>query len=220
MAESERKTFPMLPESHWWKLRERFKSSIPGVVTDSYLASVLNIQKNSAQANVLPALKQINLIDDDGKTSEIAKEWRDDHKYPDVCKKIAKSIYPQELFDAFPNPSQDREGLKRWFAHITGTGDVAVGKMVALFLLITEANPQNSTTISKTKSEKSKPVVKATKGTVTKQKSVEQTGKQEIPTKEKPDININLQIHISSDATPDQIDKIFESMSRHIYKER
>jgi len=29
-----------------------------------------------------------------------------------------------------------------------------------------------------------------------------------------------LQIHISADATPDQIDKIFESMAKHIYKKK
>lgn len=33
-----------------------------------------------------------------------------------------------------------------------------------------------------------------------------------------PGININLQIHISADATPDQIDQIFASMSKHIYQ--
>ena len=32
-----------------------------------------------------------------------------------------------------------------------------------------------------------------------------------------PSVHINLEIHISSDATPDQIDKIFESMAKHIY---
>ena len=33
-----------------------------------------------------------------------------------------------------------------------------------------------------------------------------------------PEISINLQIHISSDASTDQIDQIFESMAKHIYK--
>jgi hypothetical protein len=32
-----------------------------------------------------------------------------------------------------------------------------------------------------------------------------------------PGININLQVHISADATPDQIDQIFASMAKHIY---
>lgn len=35
-----------------------------------------------------------------------------------------------------------------------------------------------------------------------------------------PALNINLQIHISSDASPEQIEKIFESMSKYIYKDR
>jgi hypothetical protein len=33
-----------------------------------------------------------------------------------------------------------------------------------------------------------------------------------------PDVNINLQIHISADASPDQIDHIFMSMAKHLYK--
>ena len=33
-----------------------------------------------------------------------------------------------------------------------------------------------------------------------------------------PGLHINIQVHISADATPDQIDKIFESMAKHIYK--
>jgi hypothetical protein len=33
-----------------------------------------------------------------------------------------------------------------------------------------------------------------------------------------PGININLEIHISADTSPDQIDQIFASMAKHIYK--
>ncbi len=40
MAE-QKKSYPMLPIAHWWALRKKFKQSIPGVVTDSYLATVL-----------------------------------------------------------------------------------------------------------------------------------------------------------------------------------
>ncbi len=32
-----------------------------------------------------------------------------------------------------------------------------------------------------------------------------------------PELNINIQIHIPSDAEPDQIDKIFESMAKHLF---
>jgi hypothetical protein len=38
----------MLPVAHWWALRKKFKQSIPGVVTDSYLSTVLNMAVKSA----------------------------------------------------------------------------------------------------------------------------------------------------------------------------
>ena len=34
-----------------------------------------------------------------------------------------------------------------------------------------------------------------------------------------PELNINIQIHISSDAEPNQIDKIFESMAKHLFNQ-
>jgi hypothetical protein len=33
-----------------------------------------------------------------------------------------------------------------------------------------------------------------------------------------PEVNINLQIHISADASADQIEQIFASMAKHLYK--
>lgn len=35
---------------------------------------------------------------------------------------------------------------------------------------------------------------------------------------DKPTVHIDLQIHISPSSTPEQIDKIFESISKHLYK--
>lgn len=82
MAEP-KKSYPMLPIAHWWALRKKFKQSIPGVVTDSYLATVLDMEANSARANVLPFLKTLGIIDNEGKTGERATQWRDDEHYPE-----------------------------------------------------------------------------------------------------------------------------------------
>jgi hypothetical protein len=40
----------------------------------------------------------------------------------------------------------------------------------------------------------------------------------ERPLQSSPSLNINLQIHISADATVEQIEKIFESMAKYLYK--
>jgi hypothetical protein len=68
-----KKTFPMLPVAHWWALRNKFQQSIPGIVTDNYLATVLDMKVDSARGNVLPYLKQLKIVNDEGKTGERAK---------------------------------------------------------------------------------------------------------------------------------------------------
>ena len=82
----------MLPVGSWWTLRKKFKQSIPGVVTDNYLATVLGMSVESVRANVLPFLKPIGIIDDEGRTTEQAKLWRDDGHYPEACNSISNSL--------------------------------------------------------------------------------------------------------------------------------
>jgi len=226
VAKDTPKTFQMLPVAHWWTLRERFKQSMPGIVTDNYLATALNMQPGSAQVNVLPYLKDIGLIDNNGKTQKLAKAWRDDNQYADVCMKMREKLYPAELRDSVPNPSEDRNAVERWFANHTGVGSGAVKRMAAIYVVISEAD------ISK---KPDKPITRESRGIKKKTmaKSVSQSNSARLtPTTPKPlaqtppavfpnptpGLNINLEIHISADATPDQIDKIFESMAKHIYK--
>ena len=222
----DKKSFPMLPVAHWWELRKKFKQSIPGVVTDSYIATVLGMQVGSARGNVLPYLKQIGIIDDEGKTLDRAKLWRDDGRYPDVCKAIVKEVYPAELLDAVPDPKTNRGQAERWFAHSTGTGQVAVRRMAGLYEVLVEADPSKQP--DKDKKEKpqkekqrkaARPVGGATSiGTTPAQPAASGATDNSAKRQLAPEININLQVHISADATPDQIDQIFASMAKHIYQ--
>ena len=144
----ESKSFPRLPITHWWALRKKFKQSIPGVVTDNYLATVLSMKIDSARANVLPFLRQLGIIDDEGRTAERARLWRDDEHYPEVCKAIVTEVYPDELLKAVPDPSKDRDKAMRWFANHTGTGEGAASQMASLYAVLVEAdasgnNPRN-----------------------------------------------------------------------------
>jgi hypothetical protein len=223
MAEH-KKSFPMLYISHWWALRKKFKQSIPGVVTDGYLATVLEMKASSARANVLPFLKTLGIIDGDGKTGERAKLWRDDARYPTVCKEVLKEVYPQELLDSVTNTSQ-RSQAESWFGNQTGAGTAAVSRMAALYTILLEADPSKQA--DQGKGERIK------KGDRPIGRSEKKANKPSPPlpsspasgvvhnaaqTPQIPGININLEIHISADSTPDQIDAIFASMAKHIYK--
>jgi len=230
MEKAEKTTFPMMPVSHWWTLRSKFKQSIPGVVTENYLASVLNMSPVSARTNILPSLRSIGLIDENNKPTEIAKKWRDDEQYTNVCKQIRKDIYPGELIDIIPGPKVDRTSCSRWFANHTGSGNVAVTKMVAFFIVLSEANPEQSVKSSEPKkslnsvaSIKKPPLaVKQVKDSIDLPLIEKENKHPTEPLKKEsgdhPAIHLNLQIHISADSSSDQIDKIFESMSKHIYK--
>ena len=226
MSETSKKSFPMLPVSHWFALRRKFKQSIPGVVTNSYLATVLNMGAESARANVLPFLKALGVIDDEGKPKERAKLWRDDEHYAAVCRAIIKEVYPEELLHAVPDPKANREQAKRWFANHTGTGSAAAGRMTALYTALVEADPSGDGENSKPKPPQhaakegkaksvtqprarvAEPGAHSSRGV-----KAEHGGPMRVP-----EININLQIHISADASPDQIEQIFAAMAKHIYE--
>jgi hypothetical protein len=223
MAQTTKKSFPMLPLAHWWALRQKFKQSIPGVVTDSYLATVLEMAANSARANVLPFLKVLGIIDEDGKPKERAKLWRDDDQYPEVCAAIVKEVYPQELVDAVPEPSKNRDKAKRWFANHTGAGEGACKRMVSLYAVLVEGDPTKSDTAAAEQGTKTSSAPTSPKKARTAPAKVAR----EAPSPPKaaasadnsvPSININLQIHISADASTDQIEEMFAAMAKHIYK--
>lgn len=222
----ELKYFPNIPVMHWNKLRIQFKKSIPGTISSNYLATILDMTEISAKANILPSLKQIGLIDNDGKTNqEYAKRFRDDELYPKFCEEIIQKIYPQGLRDAFPDKEVNRDKIKKWFMNHTNVGDSAAGRIVAFYITLAQADPNpvaltNSVKPREVKSsavKAAKPVQKKETQDVSKIKSL-QVQENSKKYSAGPDLNINIQIHISSDASADQIKNIFENMAKYVYK--
>ena len=211
--------FPMLPVSHWWALRKKFKQSIPGTVTASYVASVLNMKEASARANILPYLQQLGITDEDGNTLDRARQWRDDAQYAKVCDDMRKEVYA-ELNQIEGGPSIDVEVVKRWFANHTGAGQNAVGKMTSLYSVIAKADPEDEKTVRERKASprtgQTKKVKKKTVKIAEKKEHADDSKRQR-DRNDSPGLHINIQVHVSSDATPDQIDQIFASMAKHIY---
>jgi hypothetical protein len=236
MVEGEaRKSYPMLSPSHWWALRKKFRRSIPGVVTDGYLATVLDMAANSARANVLPFLKTLGLIDQDGKPTGRVKLWRDDDSYANVCQAMLKEIYPNELLEAITDPGSDRAKTERWFANKSGVGEGAAKRMAATYAVLIEADASKQSSVERKAAPQKKalqhvatagkevhgPKAGEEKGTGQRAKAMhteKETPHKQPPLSNGPDVNINLQIHISADASSDQIDQIFASMARHLYK--
>lgn len=218
----EKQTFPRLPKSNWWTLRSQFKKTLPSLVTISYLKSLLSLDSEKSAKNLLNPLKQLGLIDEENKPTQRANDWRDDKKYLEVCNDMINDIYPKELIELFPDSEVDVEAVKNWFMHSGQLGEIAARQNAQMFVLLKSGlseqnslpakNNRRSTKKVKTKSENNN--ISQTK---TKIEMEESNPKLAIRRDELPSIHIDLQIHISPDASPEQIDKIFESITRHLY---
>ena len=204
MADSN--SYPMISEKNWWTIREKFKASLPAIATPNYVKTLLTLSSDSG------------LLDEENKPTALANDWRLDNKYKEVCSSIIKNVYPTELLDLFPDSNVDRASARNWFMS-QGVGQGAADKMVALFMLLKSgeikdkniATPKKSgkavskiakpqaPSKSKEDSEPSDPVVKPQ------------------PHGNRPNLHIDLQIHISPESTPEQIEAIFASMAKHLY---
>jgi len=230
MAE-EKKSYPKIPRNNWFLLREKFKHRTPEKVSPSYVATALEMSEASASANIIPPLRAFGLIDDEGRPTDLAYDWRDDDKYSDVCKTIFEAVYPQELRDLFHDPSSiNVKGIESWFARQMRSGAAAAKKSAAAYVLLLEADLSKAKAAREAKSTKpnngaekktvKSPAQKAStsspvKTPVSPPPVVETHGTGGKPTFS-PKLHVDIQIHISPDSSPEQIEKIFESMAKHL----
>lgn len=215
MTDERKETYPNMPATHWWTLRKRFQQSIPASVTPGLLASVLGMQEKSAKANIIPSLTMMGIIDQQGKPTERATRWRDDLEYAEVCREMRGELYPQELLDAVPGPSVDRQVVERWFAGRTRAGQVAARRFALVYELLTTAALPAKREKPPRPPKGKPPVPGKTRGSVPDKPPIrleEPMGISHVA----PSIHIDIQIHISPDAKSDQIDQIFASMAKHL----
>lgn len=231
MAEASKASFPYMPERNWWTLRKRFLQRTPASVDTNYVSTVLNnMAAASARTNVIGPMKAVGLIDDSGKPTELASRWRDDNQYPSVCEEIRKKVYPTGLLDAFPEPNPNPQDVQNWFARHTKLGVEAAKKMARFYVLLSEADPNKE---SKAKapsksaaSPKKRSTPKTTSSTSTTWQEPEPapvevpiSGPSKLLSQNNDaglSLHVDVQIHISSDASLDQIDQIFASMAKHL----
>ncbi|MPN03835.1 hypothetical protein SDC9_151069 [bioreactor metagenome] len=162
------------------------------------------------------------MIDDDGKPTPLATDWRSDDKYASACLTMLKTIYPPQLLELFPDESVDQSRVRSWFMDTASIGQSAAGKAANTFILIKDAKIKqvqtgsNKKDVAKESNKRTTPT--RTANPALSDASNHQAVKQPIPTAlPSPTMHIDIQVHISPDASPEQIDKIFESMAKHLY---
>jgi hypothetical protein len=228
MAEGDaQKSFPKIPAKNWWELRRKFSQSLPKVANEDYLQSVLGLSSSRSAANLIAPLKAIGLIDDEYRPTDRAIDWRSDEHYAEVCMKILDEVYPSNLRDAFPPPKPDFEGVKAWFSRNAKVGNSAATAMAALYTLIAEGDPKAESQVAtkpkprpdSTRSPKMPPKpARATPAASGRTGIKKGTLGGNVGDEDWPTIHVDVQVHIAADASAEQIDALFESMARHLYR--
>jgi len=227
MADQTNMGYPTISEKAWWIIRDKFKASLPSSISPTYVKSLLSMASdNSANSNIITPMKRLGLVDEENKPTSLANQWRIDDTYGKACEAILKAVYPQELLDLFPNELVDRNSARTWFMS-KGVGQGAADKMIALFILLKEgkvkdkkASPAKKTNAPTSTKETKKATNTRTKTDIrAKSIVVEPTVPNAAPVSNRPNLHIDLQIHISPESTPEQIECIFASMAKHLYGE-
>lgn len=223
------KTYPKISRKIWWLLRDRLKKSVPSTISPTIISALTPMADASARANVIAPLRELGLIDVGAKPTELAERWRHDDEYTKVCHEIRAMVYPRELIEAFPeaSPSQ-REAVKSWFMKVGQVGEGAAGKYTDTYMLLSDASPSKPSekpqpdsvaraarAVSKAKAERA-PVPSKPRAPSVQPPSTQLPAETGTHARRLPAIHIDVQVHISPDTPPDQIDRIFESMAKHL----
>jgi hypothetical protein len=242
--EVERKRgYPYMSVNVWAEIRRAFAKNLPSRVTTTYLQTIL---KSSAKAagNLLPQLKTLGIIDNDGAPLELAKRFRMDSEYPEVVTEILDRVYPSELRGLFPGPTEEAGDITNWFMLHTGGGQVGSAAQSRFYLMLisgelptaearkvrlsssSSSSSSSSDSSAKPKSEittlKKPKTADAAKPSAANPADVSNAAPVvPLPSGGQaalPGLHLDIQIHIDADASVDQIDAVFASMARHIYK--
>ena len=166
--------------------------------------------KSSNDASLLTVLRFIGLIDGSGTPSETWKKYRGAHHGQVLASAIRQGY--SELFAVYPDANaRSATEIEHVISTTSSAGKQAITKTVRTFQnLSAEADftAAGDVTPPPTPGAAAAPAAH-TVGVV----SAVPAGSGS------PSLHIDIQVHISPDASPEQIDKIFESMAKHLYKQ-
>ncbi len=165
--------------------------------------------KSSNDPSALRVLEFIGFIDLTKQPTDRWKNYRHKGKSNRVLGAAIKQGY-SVLYEDFPEAHQSSDDdLENFFRVHSTAGDQAISRTVKTFQALCSladfsAAKENGATTGENGNRTASPV----------QPLVAQPQEIDSPA---PALHIDFQVHIAADAPPEQIDKIFESMAKHLY---
>lgn len=218
---AEKAGYPQIPARVWWGVRDMLNARPKMKFDDGSLAATLNVQPAAAR-QYLTELKRIGILDENGAATELGERWRHDERYEDVVGEILANSYPEGLSNIAPPGHAERAAVERWFAH-AGLGSGTAKNKAGTYLMIANDRPgEAKVRAAPQRSERSSGERRAVRASEAPREAARpirsKVGGREQAGSTFP-LNLNVQIHISADASTDQIESIFAAMKKYLHDE-
>ena len=208
--------YPQLPKNVWHGVWAILRKTPRRKLDDKALSVELNVQPTAAKAYAREMAK-LGLLDDEFNPTDLANKWRQEPNSEELRLQILQASYPQDLIDLAPIGDVDREKIVRWFMN-EGLGEGAAKNKAATYIMLSEGVSEDTAQAP----AKSAPKPMKASGASEMTKNPSSTARKNDTSKNvqqersfTPELAVNVQIHISADASHDQIDSIFSSMKKY-----
>lgn len=180
-------------------------AGVPSKVTQKWLKGIGFTSSNDG--TLIPVLRVAGLIDGHGVPTPKWSEYRTS-RHRAVLGEGIKSGY-SELFAVYPDANKRSNAeLENVFASSSSVGKQAISKTVSTFkTLVDEADFEDD----------AEPQDPGHHTAVKRQPAPAAPAQPQRHNPASPSLHIDIQVHISSDASLEQIDKVFSSMAKHLY---
>jgi hypothetical protein len=179
------------------KIRE---VGVPPKVTVQWLKTIGFTSSNDP--SLVGVLKQVGLIDQGNVPTPIWTEYRG-AKHKKVLGDAIREGY-SELFTVYPDAERrSQDDLEHVFSTSSTGGKQVISKLVSTFKSLVEQAEFTPTDLELPTGPLHVPAAQAPPPPN--------------QTRAEPSVHIDIQVHISPEASPEQIDKVFAAMAKHIY---
>lgn len=197
------------PASKFRQFLDKLRTiGVPQKATQEWLKSIGYASSNDRV--YLRVLRQLGFTDANGAPTDVWRRFRgNDHGA--ILATQLKTAYP-DLFQTYPDAwKRSQAEVEAHFRATTSLGAATVGLAWSTFEALASMAVFEETLGSDTRSQTSAGAAERTSDVVL-------TTLPATPTRPSPSIHIDVQIHISPESSAEQIEQIFASMAKHIYK--
>ena len=103
------------------------------------------VTTRNAAVGIISSLKAMNIIDEQGKLTKLGLKWANENTYPEACRELAETRFPQSTRDALQSGERSLAEIVGEYAAIEGMNEAGGRKNVrVLSMLMEDADRPNT----------------------------------------------------------------------------